>query len=153
MKINAKSLEFANRSVGNKPMSIPFYMPDSEKKLSPLDYQIYKLRTNPKDEKLAVYNLVVKYYKMGTPEEWLQFMEAIAQVIKGQDIPDRDVAYLLVKSLLKGEALQVFQNKEESQEVKDGMVFTKCLVAVTKHIFPRKHTNHKKSTSETSINP
>eukprot|EP00957_Ditylum_brightwellii_P198735 15147927-Ditylum_brightwellii.AAC.1 len=113
-------------------------MPDSEKKLSPLNYQTYKLRTNLKDKKLAVYNLVVKYYGVGAPEEWLQFMEAIAQVIKGQDIQDGDVAYSLIKSLLKGDALQVFQNKEESQEIKDGLVFTKCLVAITKHAFPKK---------------
>eukprot|EP00957_Ditylum_brightwellii_P176079 13407616-Ditylum_brightwellii.AAC.1 len=79
MKINAKSLEFANRSVRNKPLPIPFYVPDSDKKLSPLDYQTYKLRTNPNYEKLVVYNLVVKSYKVGTPEEWLQFMEAIMQ--------------------------------------------------------------------------
>eukprot|EP00957_Ditylum_brightwellii_P210704 15365279-Ditylum_brightwellii.AAC.1 len=77
MKINAKSLEFANCSA-------------------------YKLRTNPKVKKSDVYNLVVKYYAVGTPEEWLQFMEAIAQ----------------------GDALQVFKNKEQSQEVKDGPVLT-----------------------------
>eukprot|EP00957_Ditylum_brightwellii_P033666 2551690-Ditylum_brightwellii.AAC.1 len=71
MKINNKSFEFANQNIGNKPLSIPFYVPDSEKKLSPSDYQTYKLLTNPKDKKLAVYNLVVKYYKVGTPEEWL----------------------------------------------------------------------------------
>eukprot|EP00957_Ditylum_brightwellii_P005189 396110-Ditylum_brightwellii.AAC.1 len=113
MKINAKSLEFANHSVGNKPLPIPFHMPDSDKKLSPLDYQTYKLRTNPKDRKPAVYNFVVKYYKVRTPEEWLQFMEAIAQVIKGQDIYNGDAVYSLVKSLLKGDALQVFKNEEE----------------------------------------
>eukprot|EP00957_Ditylum_brightwellii_P088349 6729908-Ditylum_brightwellii.AAC.1 len=95
MKIDHKSLEFANCNQGNKPLLIPFYVLYNEKKLSPLDYQMYKLRTNPKDEKSAVYNLVVKYYKVGTPEEWLQFMGAIAQVIKGQDIQDRDAAYLL----------------------------------------------------------
>eukprot|EP00957_Ditylum_brightwellii_P114432 8724457-Ditylum_brightwellii.AAC.1 len=50
-----------------------------KKKLSPLNYQTYKLRTNPKDEKSVVYNLVVKYYEVGTPEEWLQFMDAIMQ--------------------------------------------------------------------------
>eukprot|EP00957_Ditylum_brightwellii_P116993 8923901-Ditylum_brightwellii.AAC.1 len=71
MKINAKSLEFANRSVRNKPLPIPFYVPGSEKKLSPLGYQTHKLRTNPKGKKLDVYNLVVKYYEVGTPEEWL----------------------------------------------------------------------------------
>eukprot|EP00957_Ditylum_brightwellii_P163759 12467178-Ditylum_brightwellii.AAC.1 len=65
-------------------------------------------------------------------------MEAITQVIKGQDIQDGDAAYSLVKSLLKGDALQVFQNEESSQEVKESLVFTKCLVAVIKHVFPKK---------------
>eukprot|EP00957_Ditylum_brightwellii_P121750 9284735-Ditylum_brightwellii.AAC.1 len=60
------------------------------------------------------------------------------QVIKGQDIQDRDAAYLLVKSLLKGDALQVFKNEEASQDVKDGPNFTKCLAAVTEHVFPKK---------------
>eukprot|EP00957_Ditylum_brightwellii_P007153 543416-Ditylum_brightwellii.AAC.1 len=69
MKINNKSLEFANQILRNKPPSIPFYIPDSGKKLSHLNYLTYKLRTNPKDKKLAVYNLVIKYYKVGTPEE------------------------------------------------------------------------------------
>eukprot|EP00957_Ditylum_brightwellii_P175265 13342961-Ditylum_brightwellii.AAC.2 len=65
-------------------------------------------------------------------------MEAIMQVIKGQDIQDGDTAYLLVKSLLKGDALQVFQNEEASQEVKYNLAFSKCLAAVTEHVFPKK---------------
>eukprot|EP00957_Ditylum_brightwellii_P055898 4235188-Ditylum_brightwellii.AAC.1 len=69
MKISDKSLEFANRNQGNKPLPILFYMADNAKKLSLLDYHTYKLHTNQKDEKSAVYNLIVKYYKVGTPEE------------------------------------------------------------------------------------
>eukprot|EP00957_Ditylum_brightwellii_P164513 12525015-Ditylum_brightwellii.AAC.1 len=95
MKISNKSLEFANRNQGKKPLPIPFYMADDANKLSLSDYQMYKLCTNLKDEKSAVYNLVVKYYEVRTPEEWLQFMDTITQVIKGQDIQDRDAAYLL----------------------------------------------------------
>eukprot|EP00957_Ditylum_brightwellii_P155182 11813220-Ditylum_brightwellii.AAC.2 len=68
MKIDTKSLEFANCFARNKPPPIPFYMLDSDKKLSTLDYQTYKLRTNPNDKKSFVCNLVVKYYKVGTPE-------------------------------------------------------------------------------------
>eukprot|EP00957_Ditylum_brightwellii_P158972 12100047-Ditylum_brightwellii.AAC.1 len=60
-------------------------------------------------------------------------MEAIVKVIKGQDIWDEDTMYSLVKSLLKRDALQVFQNEEESQEIKDSPAFTKCLAAVIKH--------------------
>eukprot|EP00957_Ditylum_brightwellii_P178465 13594297-Ditylum_brightwellii.AAC.2 len=122
MKTDAKSLEFANLLVRNRPSPILFYVLDSNKKPSPFDYQTYKLRTNPKDNKWAVYSLMVKCYK----------------VIKGQNIQDDKSAYSLVKSLLEGDALQVFQNEEESQDVKDSLVFTKCLVAVTKHIFPKK---------------
>eukprot|EP00957_Ditylum_brightwellii_P069810 5300804-Ditylum_brightwellii.AAC.1 len=106
MKISKKSLKFANRNQGSKPPPIPFYVKDDSKKLSLSDYQIYKLRTNPKDEKSAVYNFVIKYYKVGTLEEWLQFMDAITQVIKGKGIQDGDAAYSLVKSLLRGDALQ-----------------------------------------------
>eukprot|EP00957_Ditylum_brightwellii_P167904 12781531-Ditylum_brightwellii.AAC.1 len=65
-------------------------------------------------------------------------MDAIMQVIKGQDIQDGDMPYSLVKSLLKGDALQVFKNAEASQETKDGLTFTKCLAAVIEHMFPKK---------------
>eukprot|EP00957_Ditylum_brightwellii_P083152 6322366-Ditylum_brightwellii.AAC.1 len=71
MKINHKSLKFANCNQGNKPPHILLYVPNNEKKLSPLDYQTYLIRTKLKDEKSAVYNLVDKYYKVGNPEEWL----------------------------------------------------------------------------------
>eukprot|EP00957_Ditylum_brightwellii_P113854 8680060-Ditylum_brightwellii.AAC.1 len=65
-------------------------------------------------------------------------MEAIVQVIEGQEISDGDAVYSLVKSVLKGDALQVFKNKKESQGIKDSPVFTKCLAAVTKHVYPKK---------------
>ena len=138
MKISKKSLEFANRNQGSKPLPIPFYVKDDPRKLSPSDYQTYKLRTNLKDEKSVVYNLVIPYYKVGTPEEWLQFVDAITQVIKGQDIQDGDAAYLLVKSLLRGDALQVFENEEASHDAMDGPSFLKCIHAVTEHVFPKK---------------
>eukprot|EP00957_Ditylum_brightwellii_P130644 9966279-Ditylum_brightwellii.AAC.1 len=35
MKIDNKSLKFANQNLGNKPLPIPFYVPDSEKKIEP----------------------------------------------------------------------------------------------------------------------
>eukprot|EP00957_Ditylum_brightwellii_P055691 4219721-Ditylum_brightwellii.AAC.1 len=62
----------------------------------------------------------------------------MTQVIKGQDIHDGDAAYLLVKSLLKGDTLQVFKNEEMSQDIKDGPNFTKCLAAVMEHVFLKK---------------
>eukprot|EP00957_Ditylum_brightwellii_P124527 9490496-Ditylum_brightwellii.AAC.1 len=106
MKINTKSLKFVKHLVGNRPLHILFYVPDKKEKLTPLDYQTYKLLTNLKDDKSAVYLLTVKYYEVGTAEEWLQFIDAISQVIKGQDIHDLEAAYTLAKSLLRGNTLQ-----------------------------------------------
>eukprot|EP00957_Ditylum_brightwellii_P171568 13062102-Ditylum_brightwellii.AAC.1 len=79
MKISKKSLKFANCNQGSKPWPIPFYVKEDKRKLSLSDYQTYKLRTNLKGEKSAMYNLIVPYYKVGTPEEWLQFVDAITQ--------------------------------------------------------------------------
>eukprot|EP00957_Ditylum_brightwellii_P167998 12788499-Ditylum_brightwellii.AAC.1 len=80
-------------------------------------------------------------------------MEAIAQVIKGQEIQDGDAVYLLVKSQLKGDTLQVFQNEEESQEVKDIAAFTKCLAAVTEHVLPKKAYKTQKKYTQNIHNP
>eukprot|EP00957_Ditylum_brightwellii_P144795 11028660-Ditylum_brightwellii.AAC.1 len=115
MKISLKSLEFANCSVGNRPLPILFYILWKMEKLSPSNYQVYKLRTNPKDEKLTMHSLMVKYYK----------------VIKGRDIQELEVACALLKSLLWVGILQVFQNKEAVQKEREGPSFTKCLAAVT----------------------
>eukprot|EP00957_Ditylum_brightwellii_P013147 993083-Ditylum_brightwellii.AAC.1 len=71
MKITTRSLEFANYSIRYRPLSILFYVLQKKEKLSPSDYQVYKLQTNPKDKKMAVYSLMVKYYNVGTTEEWL----------------------------------------------------------------------------------
>eukprot|EP00957_Ditylum_brightwellii_P147327 11218411-Ditylum_brightwellii.AAC.1 len=79
MKINARSFKFVNHSARNRAPSIPFYMPKKKEKLSPLDYKVCKLQANPKDKKLPVYLLTVKYYEVGTPKEWLQFINAISQ--------------------------------------------------------------------------
>eukprot|EP00957_Ditylum_brightwellii_P110295 8412436-Ditylum_brightwellii.AAC.1 len=85
-----------------------------------------------------MYLLTFKYYEVRTPEEWLQFINAISQVIKGQDIQDPYATYTLVKSLPRGDALQVFQNKEANPKGRDGPSFTKCPGAVTEHVFPKK---------------
>eukprot|EP00957_Ditylum_brightwellii_P103570 7891424-Ditylum_brightwellii.AAC.1 len=138
MKIDARSFRFVNHSARNRAPLILFYMPEKKKKLKPLDCQVYKLQKNSKDKKLAVYSLMLKYYEVGTPEEWLQFINAISQVIKWQDIQDSEAFYSLVKSLLREDALQVFQNKEANQEERDSLAFTKCLGAVTEHAFPKK---------------
>eukprot|EP00957_Ditylum_brightwellii_P148007 11269549-Ditylum_brightwellii.AAC.1 len=133
MKIDLRSLKFANYSIRNRSPPIPFYIPEKKKKLSPPNYQVYKPQTNYKDKKSVVYSITVKYYEVGTPEEWLQLIDVILQVIKGHDSTGSETAYTLVKSLLWGDILQVFQNEEIVHAKRDNKAFTKCLATVTKH--------------------
>eukprot|EP00957_Ditylum_brightwellii_P204247 15338316-Ditylum_brightwellii.AAC.1 len=93
MKINLKSLKSDNYSVRNRPLPILFYILEKKEKLSPSDYQVYKLWINSKDKKLAVYSLTDKHYEVGTLEEWLQFINVISQIIKGHSIMDLEMAY------------------------------------------------------------
>eukprot|EP00957_Ditylum_brightwellii_P017539 1321251-Ditylum_brightwellii.AAC.1 len=103
MKIDPRSLEFVNHSIRNRPLPILFYVLEKKEKLIPSNYQVYKLCTNHKDKKLTMYLLVVKYYKVGAPEEWLQFIDAISQLIKGQDIQYLEAVYTLWKLEFKKE--------------------------------------------------
>eukprot|EP00957_Ditylum_brightwellii_P202298 15329535-Ditylum_brightwellii.AAC.1 len=113
MKIEPRSLEFVNCLSGSRPPPILIYLPEKKEKLSPLDYQVYKPWANPKDENLAMQLLAVKYYKVGTPREWLQFIDAIFQVIKGQDVQDSKATYTLVKSLLRGISYKSSRTKKQ----------------------------------------
>eukprot|EP00957_Ditylum_brightwellii_P182177 13879660-Ditylum_brightwellii.AAC.1 len=113
MKIDLRSLEPVSHTSCNGATCILFCVTEKKIKLRPSGYYVYKLCTNLKDDKATMYLLMVGIYKVGIPEEWLKFMDAIAQVIKGQDIMDLDVVYTLMKSLLYGDALQVSRTKRQ----------------------------------------
>eukprot|EP00957_Ditylum_brightwellii_P066908 5078316-Ditylum_brightwellii.AAC.1 len=66
MKINLQIFETANHTVRNRHLPIPFYVTEKKDKLSHSDYQFYKLCTNYKDSKSAVYLLAVGIYEVGT---------------------------------------------------------------------------------------
>eukprot|EP00957_Ditylum_brightwellii_P087724 6680356-Ditylum_brightwellii.AAC.1 len=144
MKINLRSLKVASHMARNRHQHIPLCLKEKKEKMSPSNYQVYKLCTNLKDKKSAVSLLTVGIYKVGVLEEWLHFTDAISQVVKGQDITDLDAVYIMVKILLCGDALQVFQNEEVVQKERDCPSFTKYLAAVTEHIFPMKAYKVKK---------
>eukprot|EP00957_Ditylum_brightwellii_P110067 8395521-Ditylum_brightwellii.AAC.1 len=136
MNIDLRRLEMTNCVLANKLTPILFYVKKKKTKLSPSDNQAYKLCTNSKDDKSAVYLLMIGIYNAGALKEWLQFMDAIKHTIKGKCVMDLDTTYMLVKSLLHRNALQVIQSKEENHKDKDSPAFTICLTVVTKHVFP-----------------
>eukprot|EP00957_Ditylum_brightwellii_P029137 2201956-Ditylum_brightwellii.AAC.1 len=77
-------------------------------------------------------------------------MEAIAQVIKGQDIQDGDTAYSLVKSLLKGMLYKSSRTKKKVKRLKMVWHLLNALRLSLSTYSPRKHTKHRKNTAKTS---
>eukprot|EP00957_Ditylum_brightwellii_P120227 9173658-Ditylum_brightwellii.AAC.1 len=80
-------------------------------------------------------------------------MEAITQVIKGQNIQDIDVAYLLVKSLLKGAPYKSSKTKKQVKKLRMAWRLLNALQLLPNTYSPRRCTKLRKSTSGTSINP
>jgi hypothetical protein len=73
----------------------------------------------------------MKPFSHGTPEPWLKFMEALNVVIRGNGLNKNGCAcFNLTHSSLKGEALDVFNDKaaEQEEEMKDTHI--KCLHAI-----------------------
>eukprot|EP00957_Ditylum_brightwellii_P138177 10533479-Ditylum_brightwellii.AAC.1 len=138
MKINLRSPKETNYLSGNRLTPTPFNVAEKKTQLSPLDYKVYKLCTDQKYKKYVVYLLMVGIYEVGTLEEWLHFMSIIKHVIKDQGSADPDDVYMLVKSILGRDTLEIFQNKEVNHKEKDGPAFTVCAAAVTEHVLPIK---------------
>eukprot|EP00957_Ditylum_brightwellii_P169846 12927589-Ditylum_brightwellii.AAC.1 len=107
MKLALSNLERAKQMMTSKLPPIPFFVLEKTDIMIPLDCQVYKLHTKPRDEKSAVYLLVVGF----------------CMFTKKQHIMDFDVAYTLAKGLLNGNALQGFYNKERNHTEKSSPAF------------------------------
>eukprot|EP00957_Ditylum_brightwellii_P074887 5692003-Ditylum_brightwellii.AAC.1 len=75
-------------------------------------FHTYKLRTTPADATLPVYELFVPFFNEGTSEEWIKFQSGLAAVLKGQNMTLGLASYAVAKTLLKGDALTVFEQAE-----------------------------------------
>eukprot|EP00957_Ditylum_brightwellii_P103763 7904788-Ditylum_brightwellii.AAC.1 len=81
-----------------------------DKKLG--ENRMYKLCTQPEEEKSPVYLLTTEVFELGSPEVWLIFKKQVRQLLKGQNVTNVDVLYILVQDLLRDNALTVFNKKQ-----------------------------------------
>eukprot|EP00957_Ditylum_brightwellii_P039630 2997483-Ditylum_brightwellii.AAC.1 len=73
---------------------------------------MYKLRTPPADTTSPIYKISIPFFNEGTPEEWIKFWHRLQAVLKGQSIKQGSASYAVAKTLLKGNALMVFEQAE-----------------------------------------
>eukprot|EP00957_Ditylum_brightwellii_P144561 11011873-Ditylum_brightwellii.AAC.1 len=105
---------------------IPFLRPEP-RNLEKGQYHTYKLCTTPADATSPVYELSVPFFDEGTPEEWIKFRCGLAAVLKGQNVMQGPASYTVAKTLLKGDALTVFEQAEIAQGNQTVPHFNKCL--------------------------
>ena len=65
--------------------TIPFERVRSEN-VSKDKYASFKLRSDPMASDSPTYEQAVRYFSDGTPEEWLLYLNAVQQVLTGQNM-------------------------------------------------------------------
>ena len=96
----------------------------------------FKLYTRPEDPTSQTYNIEVRHFSKGTPENWLETLEDINRVLKGSRITTADASFAIVRAILKGEALRLFESGATTHGIDNMDAFNNCLRHVTTHIFP-----------------
>ena len=80
----------------------------ARKTLNKDDCLTFKLRSVPTDETSTTYELTVGYFKTGTAEELLLFLQNVRKIFSGQNVTNGPNRYAIVRRLLQGDALAAF---------------------------------------------
>ena len=108
------------------------------------EYLVMKLRSDPTDPASQTYDLTIKYFSTGTPEEWLIFRRDVSRVLVGQNITTGPAQYAMIRWLIVGDTLAVFNAAATKRGAESTDNFKLCLRDVTTHVFPQRALNRQK---------
>eukprot|EP00957_Ditylum_brightwellii_P160039 12182381-Ditylum_brightwellii.AAC.2 len=99
-----------------------------------------KRNSNPnvKQAIIAFTRPTPRNLERGLPKEWIKFWRRLQAVLKGQNVMQGPASYAFAKTLLKGDALMVFEQAEISHGNQTVPHFELCLDDVAAHMFPEK---------------
>jgi hypothetical protein len=105
---------------------------DSMTKQSYKDDICHEVKYNPSYQKKSLtYELYIKPFSHGTPatpEQWLKFMAKVKLVIHGNGLDEDGLAWFNVTcSLLKGDAVHIFNDKAVEQKEVNNKLFIKTI--------------------------
>jgi hypothetical protein len=103
-----------------------------------------KLRSDPADNNSQTYELTVKFFRTGTPEEWLVFMRDLKRVLTGQNITTGPPKYAMARRLIFGDTLAVFNKAALDKGNETVANFELVLKDVTTHVFPQRALAYQK---------
>ena len=97
-----------------------------------------KLHSNPAEGNSPIYEIQVPYFKSGTCEQFLEFMDKVQAVILGQNLTTGPQKVVFMRSVLKGDAYTYFNQYFMTVSHDDDAMFVLGVQASTSHIFPQR---------------
>ena len=116
----------------------------ARKMLNKDDCLTFKLRSVPTDETSTTYELTVDYFKTGTAEELLLFLQNVRKIFSGQNVTNGPNRYAIVRRLLQGDALAAFNRAATQHGTETVEHFELSVNSLKQHVFPRKALNNQK---------
>mgnify|MGYP007134103953 CR=1 FL=1 len=102
------------------------------------DHLKIDIRSVPEDPNSKTFSLDVRFFQSGTPKQWLDFKKTFDKVIVGQNLTTGPTRYQMARTLLKGEALRVFNLSTMERGTETVEHFNQVMDDVTAHFFPKK---------------
>ena len=98
---------------------------------------VHEVQYNPANADSQTNKINLSPFDTGSVEQWLKFLAKLKLIITRNGLTTGPVKFNLMQSLLKGEALQHFNNKAQELETETNPHHKTCLNMVSKHFFPK----------------
>ena len=105
---------------------------------SKANYVVIKIKTIPEEAASPSQEVQMPYFKDGTPDQLLDFLEKLTLVMKGQLLTTGVQKFGLTRTLLQGDALTTFNNRAAVLVQESTVNFTRCIQYLKYHVFPKR---------------
>ena len=127
------------------PPPIPLQVQD-EIKPNKGEFVKIDLKSNPANENSKSYSFQIKLVSHATPEEILKFIDNFEMIVRGQNITDAEDKFGMMRNLLRGDCLSVFEQRAvEAGEVSDES-FLACTHKLVTYCFPKMRWRSRRGT-------
>ena len=143
------NMKIASRGSRNKSHEesdgpIPLWRPDDSKGDDKEAQTTYKLRSVPAQANSPTYEVTVKYFDTGLPEEWLLLLRKFDEICVGQNLTTGVQHFTLMRTLLRGDALAAFITRSAAAGGQMLANLSAVINGVTQHIFPERSLQKQK---------
>jgi hypothetical protein len=137
MRIAATKVLQPTSSKKQGTMTPPIPLSRSESSAAkPEDILKFKLLSTPTDNDGPTYEVKVKIFRTGTPEDFIKTVIALKKVLRGQNITTDQAQYAMARRLFIGEALTSFNNACNAIGAETVQNLDAVLMQVAGSVFP-----------------